>query len=261
MLLPLEFCEPVLPAGGLVADFLEPIADAVARREPVGTAVTRVVHGMGFQCFTYGTGSVPSPNRDSRTYVWTNAPLDWLRRYDTMAYLEVDPRVTETVATAAPMLWDRYAFQETGRRREFFDDAARHGICSGVAVALSDPKRAQSGFCLSTPQPRLGDAFRSHCAERQGEILLLAHYLHAMLTASVVDRDAPPPTAGASLSPRELECLQLAATGLSSSLIAAALGIGERIVHFHFSNLLSKLDASNRHHAIAKAVAAGLVEP
>ena len=261
MLLPLEISDPVLPSSDLVADFLGPIADAVARREPVGAAVTRVVREMGFQCFTYGTSSMPTPNRDSRNYVWTNAPLAWMRRYDRMAYLEVDPRVTETIATAAPMLWDRHAFPETKRRREFFDDAARHGICSGVAVALRDPKRAQSGFYLSTPQPRLDDAFRSRCAERQGEILLLAHYLHAMLTASFVDRDAPPPTAGVSLSPRELECLQLAAKGLSSSLIAAALGIGERTVHFHFSNLLSKLDASNRHHAIAKAVAAGLVEP
>lgn len=261
MLLPLEIHNPVLPPDNLVADFLEPIADAIARREPFGAAVARVVGDLGFQHFTYGTGSVPTPNRDSRTYVWTNAPLEWLRRYDQMDYVEVDPRVTETIDTAAPMLWDRYAFPETKRRREFFDDAARHGIGSGAAVAMRDPKRAQSGFYLSTPQPRLDDEFRRHCAERQGEILLLAHYLHAILTVSIVDRGVPPSTVGISLSPRELECLQLAAKGLSSSLIAGALGIGERTVHFHFSNLLSKLDANNRHHAIAKAVAAGLVEP
>jgi len=204
---------------------------------------------------------VPTPTRESRSYVWTNAPLEWVQRYDQRAYFEVDPRVSEAIASAAPMLWDRFSFPDSRRRREFFDDAARYGVCSGVAVGLRDSKRAQSGFYLSSSQSRLDDAFRAHCAERQGEILLLAHYVHAMLTASIVDRELQPPTAGAPLSPRELECLQLAAKGLSSSQIATTLGIGERTVHFHFGNLLSKLDAANRHQAIAKAVGAGLVAP
>jgi len=66
---------------------------------------------------------------------------------------------------------------------------------------------------------------------------------------------------GAALSPRERECLQLSAKGLSSSQIAKSLVIGERTVHFHFGNLLSKLGVANRHEAIAKAVAAGLISP
>ena len=66
---------------------------------------------------------------------------------------------------------------------------------------------------------------------------------------------------GAALSPRERECLQLAAKGLSSSQIAEALAIGERTVHFHVGNLLSKLGVANRHEAIAKAVSTGLISP
>ena len=128
-------------------------------------------------------------------------------------------------------------------------------------MGLRDPRRAQSAFYLSSDRPRIDDAFRTHCAERQGEILMVARYVHAMLTSSIVDRELPAPTEGVPLSPRERECLQLAAKGMSSSEIATLLGIGERTVHFHFGNLFAKLDAANRHHAIAKAVAAGLIAP
>ena len=159
------------------------------------------------------------------------------------------------------MLWDRHSFPESGRRREFLDDAARYGVCSGLAVGLRDPKRVISDFHLSlgatANRRKIPRSFR----RASGRILLLANYVHAMLTANIVDRELPPPIVGTPLSPREQECLQLAAKGLGSRLIASCLGVGERTVHFHFGNLLSKLDATNRHHAIAKAVAAGLVEP
>jgi DNA-binding CsgD family transcriptional regulator len=64
---------------------------------------------------------------------------------------------------------------------------------------------------------------------------------------------------GTPLSPRELQCLQYAAHGMTSQDIAVKLGIAERTANFHFSNLISKLGVLNRHEAIATAVARGLV--
>jgi LuxR family quorum-sensing system transcriptional regulator SolR len=90
--------------------------------------------------------------------------------------------------------------------------------------------------------------------------LVVASSVHELFLASVIGRCLPPPTEGRPLSTREQECLQLAAGGMTSSQIGASLGIGERTVHQHFSNLLGKLGAANRHEAIAKATAAGLIE-
>jgi DNA-binding CsgD family transcriptional regulator len=261
MIAPIVLTGPVTLPAGPIAAFLEPIAAAATCHESVSDALALVVASLGFAHFTYATSSVPTPTCESRSYVWTNLPRAWVERCNEMSYIEVDPGVTQAIASAAPMPWDRHSFPETTRRREFLDDAARYGICSGVAVGLRDPKRALSRFYLSSARPRIDARFHAHCTQRQGEILLLANYVHAMLTANIVDRELPPPIAGAPLSPREQACLQLAAKGLRASLIATSLGIAERTVHFHFGNLLSKLDASNRHHAIAKAVAAGLVEP
>jgi DNA-binding CsgD family transcriptional regulator len=251
----------VLPDGP-VPPLLAPIVAAARERTSLADALVAVVRTLGFDSFTYGTGSVPTPTAESRSYVWTNMPLEWVRIYDERSYLETDPRVSEAIAHAAPMAWDRYSFGDARRRREFFDAAAAYGICSGVAVGLRDPARALSGFYLNSPRPRLDAPALAHYAEIQGDVLLLAYFVHAVLTTNVVDRNLRPPSAGASLSPRELECLRLVAKGESSKSIATRLGgIGDRTVDYHIANALSKLECANRHQAVAKAVARGLVAP
>ena len=247
-----------LPAGAVPA-FLLPIAEAATCEGSVGAALADVVRQLGFDTFTYGCGTAPTPMQESRSYVWTNLPLAWVRRYDQNSYVEIDPRVTEAITHTTPMLWDRFAFPNTKRLRTFFDDAAKFGVCSGVAVGLRDPQRALAGFYLGSARPTIDDAERARFYDVQGDILLLAHFIHALLTMNVMERGLPAPSMGAALSPREQECLQLTAKGLSSSQIATMLGIGERTVHFHISNVLSKLGVANRHEAIARAVAAGLI--
>ncbi len=61
------------------------------------------------------------------------------------------------------------------------------------------------------------------------------------------------------LTPREREVLQLVAQGLANKQIAARLGITERTVKLHVSNILGKLGAANRTDAVTRAVQRGLV--
>jgi LuxR family transcriptional activator of bioluminescence operon len=51
----------------------------------------------------------------------------------------------------------------------------------------------------------------------------------------------------------------MAAHGMTSADIGIKLGIVERTANFHFSNILSKLGALNRHEAIAKGMQLGLI--
>lgn len=55
------------------------------------------------------------------------------------------------------------------------------------------------------------------------------------------------------LTSREIDCLVLAAEGLSNKHIASELGITERTAKFHFENILRKLQASSRGEAVAFA--------
>ena len=63
-----------------------------------------------------------------------------------------------------------------------------------------------------------------------------------------------------SLTHRERECLMWTANGKTSWEIAVILGVSESTATFHLRNATTKLKASNRAHAAAKAIWLGLIE-
>ena len=62
------------------------------------------------------------------------------------------------------------------------------------------------------------------------------------------------------LTPRELQCLSLLARGHSNEGIAKEIGIKSPTVAMHLANARTKLNAASREHAVAIAVARGLIE-
>jgi DNA-binding NarL/FixJ family response regulator len=66
-----------------------------------------------------------------------------------------------------------------------------------------------------------------------------------------------------SLTSRELEVLALIRDGHRNKQIADVLGIAETTVNFHIKNLVDKLNANDRTHAVTIAIRRGLlpVEP
>lgn len=60
------------------------------------------------------------------------------------------------------------------------------------------------------------------------------------------------------LSPRQIECLRLAAAGRTSVEIAAALGLSSRTVDQYFGEACERLKVRNRVQAVAKAFELGL---
>lgn len=62
------------------------------------------------------------------------------------------------------------------------------------------------------------------------------------------------------LSPRQLDCLRLAARGKTSLQIAHALGISPRTVDEYIADACRRLGVRNRTQAVAKATALGLLD-
>jgi DNA-binding CsgD family transcriptional regulator len=69
---------------------------------------------------------------------------------------------------------------------------------------------------------------------------------------SAIAATAEPPSA-AGLTGREIEVLRLIATGVTNRAIAARLGISEKTVARHLSNIFTKLDLPSRSAATAYA--------
>ena len=63
-----------------------------------------------------------------------------------------------------------------------------------------------------------------------------------------------------SLSSREIDVLRLIGAGNANKQIADRLAIGETTVKNHISNILSKLGANDRSHAVTIALKRGIIE-
>lgn len=103
-------------------------------------------------------------------------------------------------------------------------------------------------------------------AEALADVIRKAHrgeaVLHAKAAAVLMQRlrSAPGPASGiAALSQREREVLQCIAQGLSNGQIAERLGIGDKTVKTHVSNLLSKLALTDRTQVAVQAWKQGWV--
>jgi DNA-binding CsgD family transcriptional regulator len=93
--------------------------------------------------------------------------------------------------------------------------------------------------------------------ERSKMVLeLFAPYLHQVL--SRVFRQADNEIV--KLTPKEKQVFKWLKEGKSNWETSAILRISERTVKFHISNIMQKLDASSRAHAVAIAIERGLVE-
>lgn len=99
----------------------------------------------------------------------------------------------------------------------------------------------------STPQRELLDAIRRVHAGKK----YLSPEVAVLLAESVVDEG---------LTARELEVLTLVQHGLRTRQIAEELGIGEVTVNFHLKNLMGKLQANDRAHAVTIALKRGLLQ-
>jgi len=225
-------------------------------------SVLEITHSLGFDSFMYGTSANPHPTHESKSYVFTTLPREWVARYDERAYIEVDPRVLHGAASSAPLIWDWRAERDCNpETKAFLSDAAAHGIASGVAFGLHDFRASLIIVALNSVNPRIDEQRYSAIRRNLGDILLFGIYFHELFMKSSIQGGVPPRSQGAPLSDREKQCLQLAAQGRTSHEIAQMLAISERTIQFHFDGIRSKLDATNRQQAIAKAIAAGVIQP
>jgi NarL family two-component system response regulator LiaR len=77
--------------------------------------------------------------------------------------------------------------------------------------------------------------------------------------AARLTREIRAPESPETLTQRETEVLQLIAQGMANKEIAQTLGIGEKTVKTHVSNILSKLGVLSRTQAALYAIQVGLV--
>jgi len=119
----------------------------------------------------------------------------------------------------------------------YTDDCRPETITAAVASNIQ-------GYVLSTSPPnRLRDALTTISAGR--------HYMDPVAIDALMNcKPSQALTGRAELTPRELEILSLLREGKGNKEIARRLNVSERTVKFHVSNILRRLDARSRLHAV-----------
>jgi DNA-binding NarL/FixJ family response regulator len=125
-----------------------------------------------------------------------------------------------------------------------------------VIVIGSASQRQELREQIETATPDVVGEFGSLVEARNADIAADAFILAAASPSA--DRDDETPSVE-SLTPREIEVLDLVAQGLPNKAIAARLGISDQTVKFHLTSISGKLGAINRTDAVRRAVRRGLV--
>ena len=111
-----------------------------------------------------------------------------------------------------------------------------------------------SGYVLKSAADH--DLIEACRAAVRGESFLYPRAVKALVRAFLESGETRDP-----LSPRELEVVKLIAEGYTSRAIAEELGISEKTVDRHRSNVLEKLGMRDRVELTRYAIRRGLVEP
>jgi len=110
--------------------------------------------------------------------------------------------------------------------------------------------------------PELGRIFpgkKSICLRSRSEVIMnyaLPHLRQALARAAKDESRRPATT----LSRREREVLQWMTEGKCTWDISRILRITERTVHYHSQNIMHKLDATSRSHAVSIALKRGIIQ-
>ena len=87
-------------------------------------------------------------------------------------------------------------------------------------------------------------------------MILIAHYFNQKALEFEPGRT---PEANSALSPREVDAMTLLAVGYSRAQVAETLSISEHTLRVYIESARHKLGAMNTTHAVARAMARGLI--
>lgn len=176
---------------------------------------------------------------------------EWLSKYLRHDYFSCDPIKRARLSGADFLRWsDTFAKAEKKAEKDYIRQAREHNIYEGLTVgAQADSANLVSFFSF------IGSGLVNNGRD---EVILryLSPYLHEAMCRAI---PAASSNKRSPLSERETEVLSWAMAGKTNWEISMILSISERTVKFHVQNVMTKLEASSRAHAVAIALGQGLI--
>lgn len=178
---------------------------------------------------------------------------EWVDRYLEMDYLRMDPVLFGCFGRFDPVNWKDLDWSSKPAKAMFLD-ALEFGIGKqGLSIPLHGPQGQFAVFTLNSNAE--DDEWAEFIATNERDLIVIAHAFNTKALAFEGQSNVGKP----SLSPRELGAIRCLARGLSRAQAALELGISEHTLRVYIESARHKLGALNTTHAVARALATGLI--
>lgn len=230
------------------------LVDAIVRRPNANLNVmlldfTRCLDLAHVSCLSFGSNRSQDGTILSALMTYSKA---WQVRYFARNYASLDPVVLFGIRATGPYDWgDLRGF--TPSAAGYFQDAAEHGVGrNGLTIPI---RRNQANFALVSLTSNLSDPDWEVYKKTNGShlnMLACLIYVAASLNTKLSSRHVD-------LSKREHEALLWAARGKTGAESAKLMNVSYRSVRSYLENARVKLGSENVTHAVAVALAIGLI--
>ena len=233
-----------------------------------------IIENYGFASFNMLDAG--NPHVDVPFYIGTTQE-DWVNTYKSNGFVHVDPCVARVRRSNTPFTWNDVPtprYDGTGRKSgawKTMEAAYDHGFTEGFVVpfhyrdALGRIHSSSSAFYWKDRLSQFRFLISRHrydlhlimiyWAQRATDIIAEQHRNQTSILAAQAE-----PRTRITLTDRERDVLAWAARGKTVSESADILSISDATVETHVRHAMAKLDASNKTHAVVKAIYLGLVD-
>lgn len=195
-----------------------------------------------------------SVNSTGQQYAALTYDQKWVERYISEDYARIDPVVQGCFRRFHPVDWKRLDWSSRPVRA-FLGEAIDAGVGQqGFSVPIRGPN---GQFALFTVSDGMNDRqWEGFTTGRMSDLILAAHFINQK--ALELERGSDFQSMR-SLSPREIDALTMLAMGMNRAQAADGLKISEHTFRDYVESARAKLGASNTTHAVARAIALGLI--
>ncbi len=176
----------------------------------------------------------------------------WQTRYFLKRYAAIDPVVLTGRHAVIPFDWGTLPADDP-ETKAFIADSLKNDVGrNGISIPVRNPHGAISVVSFTSDMAK--DEWDTYTSSNLAKLQVLSVLID---TAASINFKLPP--LEVKLSRREEQCLIWAARGKTYQEIAELLGLGFGSVKSHLDNARHKLRCVNLTHAVAVAIASGII--
>jgi LuxR family quorum-sensing system transcriptional regulator CciR len=182
-------------------------------------------------------------------------PIEWQKRYFMKQYFLIDPIVQYANTTLYSFDW-KDLINNNPVVRDFFADAVRHKVGSnGLSIPVRNRKNSHAIVSFTNDMSRSDwEIFKIGNMDK-------LYHASALIDSAAITEAKLPDSLDVNLSLREEQCLIWAARGKTYEEIGEITNLSFYSVRSHLDIARHKLHGTNVTHAVAIALALGVIPP